>query len=208
MNSAGRGAFGLRLGVGEAVGLRPGLDDRTVKVSRSTMAVLRRLAAPRGPQCRTLVGSVPPSRLSPLPSSGRPLHGCHPRRRDRRVRGHPGPAPSPVTTYAHDLRRHGRRRRTNRRGAVRSPAATPGEDREHSTHRSSSTEPPYRSPVYNLPVLISALLLRIAESRLQFSGWTLSQRLPLPSSLPTWSSRRNHSSALLILLGWISSSRA
>jgi len=61
---------------------------------------------------------------------------------------------------------------------------------------------------YNLPVLKSALLLRTAESMVQFSGWTLSQRLPLPSSLPNWSSRRNHSSALRILLGWISSSRA
>ncbi|MGW0475712.1 CocE/NonD family hydrolase [Streptomyces coeruleorubidus] len=66
-----------------------------------------------------------------------------------------------------------------------------------------------RAPAgYNFPVLKSALLLRTAESMLQFSGWTLSQRLPLPSSLPNWSSRRNHSSALLILLGWISSSRA
>ena len=65
----------------------------------------------------------------------------------------------------------------------------------------TDTEPPCRSPVYSLPVLKSALLLRIAESTLQFSGWTLSQRLPLPSSLPSWSSRRNHCSALLILLG-------
>ena len=61
---------------------------------------------------------------------------------------------------------------------------------------------------YSLPVLKSALPLRTAESRVQFSGWTLSHRLPLPRSLPSLSSRLNHCSAVLILLGWISSSRA
>jgi hypothetical protein len=61
---------------------------------------------------------------------------------------------------------------------------------------------------YNLPVLKSALPLRIADSRLQFSGWTLSHRLPLPRSVPSLSSRLNHSSAVLILFGCISSSRS
>ena len=55
--------------------------------------------------------------------------------------------------------------------------------------------------VYNVPVLISSLPLRIGESLRQFSGWTLSQRLPLPSSLPNRSSLLNHCSALRILLG-------
>ena len=55
--------------------------------------------------------------------------------------------------------------------------------------------------VYNFPVLISSLPLRIGESLRQFSGWTLSQRLPLPSSLPNSPSLLNHCSALLILLG-------
>jgi hypothetical protein len=65
-----------------------------------------------------------------------------------------------------------------------------------------------RCLAYSLPVLKSALPLRTADSRLQFSGWTRSQRLPLPRSLPSLSSRLNHSSAVLILLGWISSSRS
>jgi len=38
--------------------------------------------------------------------------------------------------------------------------------------------------IYNLPVLKSSLPLRIGESPRQFSGWTLSQRVPLPSSSP------------------------
>jgi SnoaL-like polyketide cyclase len=54
---------------------------------------------------------------------------------------------------------------------------------------------------YSLPVLRSALPFRTADSRLQFSGWTLSHRLPLPRSIPSLSSRLNHSSAVLILLG-------
>jgi hypothetical protein len=70
-----------------------------------------------------------------------------------------------------------------------------------SVERKSLTEFVLPLTRYNLPVLKSALLLRIGESLRQFSGWTLSQRLPLPSSFPTWSSRLNHCSALLILLG-------
>ena len=42
-----------------------------------------------------------------------------------------------------------------------------------------------RSWVYNVPVLKSALPLRITESMVWFSGWTLSQRVPLPSSRPS-----------------------
>ena len=51
-----------------------------------------------------------------------------------------------------------------------------------SVHLAGRWNPAWRCCGYSLPVLKSALPLRIAESSVQFSGFTLYRRLPVPSS--------------------------